>query len=106
MADERPDLSGILNGLLSNPGALSSILGMLGNAQGEASRQAAEPAKEPTATEGAAALPVMAPPTVRKHPERYTLLHALSPYLSPGRRRALDGAVRILEVLELFENAK
>ena len=115
MAENQPDLSGLLNGLLSNPGALSALVGALGSlrpqeasAPASASTEAVEGDKEPAAPAASdgASLPVMAAPAGRRHPERYGLLCALSPFLSPARRRAVDGAVRILEVLELFENAK
>ncbi len=40
------------------------------------------------------------------HRERRVLLSALGPYLSPRRRRTLDGALRLLEIIELFRDGR
>ena len=49
MNKETPDLSGLLGNLLSNPGALSALSGILGNLGGQSERQ--PPPEEPTHTE-------------------------------------------------------
>ncbi len=43
MAEQGADLSGLLNGLLSNPGALTAVLGLLGKAGGGGGGCAPEP---------------------------------------------------------------
>ncbi|MBQ2719812.1 MAG: hypothetical protein IJF73_07080 [Clostridia bacterium] len=107
MAGETPDLSGLLGGLLSQPQALAGLRNLVANLGEAGGREAPPP--EGSREQSEAALPVVAPPLPPKggrHSERSALLCALSPYLSPPRRRALDGAVRILEILELFEDKK
>ncbi len=111
MAGDAPDLSGLLGSLLSNPAALSGIAELLGGlrpspgseaAVGEKKaeeREASAPAEEAVA---AAALPALLPQG--RHGERRVLLSALGPYLSPRRRRTLDGAIRLLEIVELFRD--
>ena len=106
MAEVSPDLSGILSGLLSNPGAISALSGLLGNLTPHTESAPIEPQNEEPHEAGREAPPTSISGNTAKHPERYRLLTALTPYLSPQRRRALDGAVRILEVLELFEKAR
>ena len=114
MAGEAPDLSGILGSLLQNPAALNAMAGLLGGLrrEGDGSREApaAEPGdgkgEGPAAIETLAALPPheeIPPRRGGRRQERECLLAALSPYLSPPRRRALEGAGKILEVLELFD---
>ena len=113
MAGEAPDFSGILNGLLQNPAALGAVAELLGGLrrEGGAGGQHEEASKEPREDERAeafAALPL--PPTGAKpsgrRQERECLLSALTPYLSPPRRRALEGACKILEVIELFDKRR
>ena len=116
MAEGTPDLSGLLSGLLSNPSALSSMIGLLGGlSHKDGTQPATEGAEEKSASikqeEGAPdvpMLPAFAPieesgATGRRgRRERECLIGALSPYLSPERRRAAEGACKLLEVLELF----
>ena len=103
MAGETPDLSGLLSGLLENPAALGTVAGLLSGLRGaprEESREG-EGALPPHETEK----PPL-PPGEGKHSghsERERLLSALCPYLSPSRRRALEGAKKLFEVLELFK---
>ena len=104
MAGEMPDLSGILSGLLSNPAALGALGSLLGSKASEA------PPKAEKEEEGDA--PPLALEAVAggehygRRSERELLFSALRPYLSPQRRRALDGACKLLEVIELFEKRK
>ncbi len=113
MAGETPDFSGILNSLLQNPAALGALTGLLGNLRREGDGapppdKAREEGREGEAVETLAALPPP-PPGPRpggRRQERECLLTALTPYLSPPRRRALEGACKILEVLELFDRRK
>lgn len=107
MASGTPELSGLLSGLLENPAAMAAITGLLGGMRGAAeSEQKEAPCEEAEKKDGAvqaAAAPL--PGTGRgagRHSEREHLLRALAPYLSPPRRRALEGASKLIEVLELF----
>lgn len=113
MAGEAPDLSGILGSLLSNPAALSSIAELLGGLRPQAAVEvspgeetATASAESPRGEESAAAaaLPTLLPQG--RHGERRVLLAALGPYLSPRRRRTLDGAIRLLEIVELFRDGR
>ncbi len=107
MAGEMPDLSGLLTGLLSQPQALAGIKNLVSNLGAAGGSESAPDEGPKESTE--AALPVAALPQAHghgRHSERAALLAALSPYLSAPRRRALDGAVRILDILEIFDNTK
>ena len=105
MAGETPDLSGILSGLLQNPAALSTMAGMLGALRrpdegSEAERPHGDGEPRPPVLSAPAEAPGHAG---GRRQERQHLLAALSPFLTPQRRRALEGASKLLEVLELFE---
>lgn len=104
MAGDTPDLSGLLSGLLENPGALGALTGLLGGLRTE--RQPTAPMEEaPPQREAPPPLPspVEGERGGRTQRERERLLAALCPYLSPERRRALEGAKKLFEVLELFK---
>ena len=107
MANDAPDLSGLLSGLLKNPAALSALSGLLGARDGRAS---AEPPAPPT-PEGeveeakeASVLPLPSPTPTGRQGERAQLLMALRPYLSAPRKRALEGVEKMLEILEIFHH--
>ncbi len=118
MAEGTPDLSGLLSGLLANPAALSSVLGLLGNLGGNEAKRPPPPPeaekgerKEEHGGEPQPALPAFAIAEDgggrrRGKHERECLIGALAPYLSPERRRAAEGACKLLEVLELFEGRR
>ena len=112
MAKETPDLSGLFGNLLSNPGALSALSGIVGNLcgaegrkpppQGEEGRQTAPDA------EGIPPLPPIGPFGAKggRHNDRDGLIGALRPYLSPKRAQALEGACKLIEVIELFRSER
>lgn len=110
MGKETPDLSGLLGNLLSNSGALSALSGILGNLGGTAGKDTAVPEPEPKKEDEEIrekepqAVPAMLPPSGRsgRYHDREGLLGALRPYLSPKRCQALEGACKLLEVIELF----
>ena len=115
MAEGTPDLSGLLSGLLSNPSAVSSLLGLLGGITGGEGKRAdavETGSAEPTPPQREeAVLPAMAPPEEghggrRGKRERECLIGALCPYLSPERRRAAEGACKLIEILELFDKGR
>ena len=98
MGKEAPDLSGLLGGMLSNPAALSSLMGVLGtlgggDGKGDGEERGAHEVPPP---------PPLPPPT-GGHRDRDCLIAALSPYLSEPRRQALLGACKLLEVIELLK---
>lgn len=114
MGKETPDLSGLLNSLLSNPGALSALSGILGGLGGAPSKEA-PPHEEATRSddEGSKdteplAIPTMLTPPPRggRYHDREGLLGALRPYLSPKRCQALEGACKLLEVIDLFRTQR
>ena len=107
MAGATPELSGILNAILENPDALSGIAGLLGGLARAPTGKGAAPPEEgehPAGEESEAVDTALSslPPPRSPGRERGLLLDALCPYLSPPRRRALEGARRLLEVWELF----
>ena len=109
MAGDAPDLSGILGSLLENPAALSGLVGLLGGlGKPHDSGKTEAPPPEVTGTEEASDEAIststapLPPPRSGGHGGRGALLDALCPYLSPPRKRALEGARRLLEVLDLL----
>ena len=111
MAKELPDLSGLIGNLLSNPGALSALTGIIGNLGGADEKQSPPTTDEKKGSEGGEAppfTPAMLPITARgnHHQNRDGLLGALRPYLSPKRCQALEGACKLLEVIELFRTQR
>lgn len=121
MAEGMPDLSGLVSGLLANPAALSSLASLLGGMRASEGGGTPPPPKEEgvreehTAEGGEVpALPVFSElhggggggPHGGRRQQRECLIRALVPYLSPERRRAAEGACKLLEVLELFEGRR
>ncbi len=104
MAGESPDLSGILGSLLSNPAALKTAMGLFANQKKETEGSGSDTPHTPPQEELRSLLPP--PKAAGRRSERERLLSALSPYLSPERQRALAGAEKLLEVLELLDNRK
>ena len=111
MAKETPDLSGLFGNLLSNPGALSALSGILGNLGGAhegAPREDEGKRTDAPLTDTLPPLPPIAPPGGPSggHGNRNGLIGALRPYLSPKRAQALEGACKLLEVIELFRTER
>ena len=106
MANDAPDLSGLLSGLLKNPAALSALSGLLGARDGRATEEAETPPAEEEAREAVetSALPLPSPTASPRRGERAQLLLALRPYLSAPRKRALEGVEKMLEILEIFNH--
>lgn len=95
MPGDTSDLSSLLGGLLSSPGALSALSGLLGG-------------MKPTRDESHGEAPPPPPPPAQhteRRGEREALLAALRPYLSEHRCQALTGACKLLEVIELLKEA-
>lgn len=114
MSKETPDLSGLLGNLLSNPGALSALSGILGNLGGAASQEGphteemAKKEDEGIREKEPPSLPAMLPFSEKggRYHDREGLLGALRPYLSPKRCQALEGACKLLEVIDLFRTQR
>ena len=113
MAKETPDLSGLFGNLLSNPGALSALSGILGNLGGAGGREPPPHEEGARAQEAPTAERMPPPPPIEpfgakggRHNDRDGLIGALRPYLSPKRAQALEGACKLLEVIELFRTER
>ena len=130
MANEAPDLSRIVNLILSNPKLIEEISALV-----KSDGTGGAPDTEPTAVVGASALPPdgaaevsahvqgeepvgaaestasdTAVPTaagVKLHREtRSHLLSALKPYLSDNRRKAVDSMLQIADLLDVFKTVR
>ena len=106
MGKETPDLSGLFGNLLSNPGALSALSGLLGSL-GNPGEKEPPPGGHDKSEATSGEMPPI--PTMLSLPSgggrgknREGLLGALRPYLSPKRCQALEGACKLLEVIDLF----
>ncbi len=119
----QPDLSGLLNGLLSNPAALSALSSLLAGKMGghpPAGQGCCDGGREDCRDDCPKAPPLL-PPTHngdcspsghggpfdgRGQDKRGALLCALRPYLSPQRCDMMDSLLRILELLELLRKRR
>lgn len=129
-----PDLSGLIGTLLQNPSALASILGLLSGLGGDKEPPCPgncpsprpgdcpppcpgncppprpgdcpppRPGDCPPPCPGDCPPPCPVPHKKGRCDERRALLMALRPFLSEGRRRAIDSILGVLEILELLEN--
>ena len=89
MANETPDLSGIVNLILSNPKLIEEIREMA-NRKTDASESTAVFAAE-----------------AKAHREsRARLFSALKPYLSEERRRAVDSMQQIADLIDVFKSTR
>ena len=106
MPDTKPDVSNILQGILSNPQALSSIMSVIGNSsQSKASQEEKDSPAE--------ALPAMAKiaPQIQMEkkaiqPKEIALLMALKPFLSSRRCETIDTFVRLFDIANLLRGVK
>lgn len=122
-----PDLSGLLSGLMANPGAMAALTSLLGNLQAsgggppppppcrEEEAECCPPPGRPGRDDGrdCRRTPPLLPPTPPPPPpkpkeqdRRACLLAALRPYLSPERCETVDALLRILELMELFRHRR
>lgn len=125
------DLSGLLNGILSNPAALSMLASLLGNMQkpsdggpgwggpdgghgggdphGGHGQEEHRPPMPPPCDAPAPQAPPILPPVHKpghKKDDRACLLQALRPYLSRERCDMIETLLRILELMELFRRRR
>lgn len=120
MANETPDLSRIVNLILSNPKLIEEIQTMVkqqdDNGSEEtvgatedlsASRESEAPADPPPQAERPEDASVSATAEAKLHREtRAHLLRALKPYLSDNRRRAVDSMLQIADLLDVFRTVR
>ena len=119
-----PDLGSVLNGLLSNPTALSSLMSVLGsvtNSQSTETHTKSEdapafshadiapvpesvPVFKPQNTEGIRPFPP--PPACQKDSKEKTLLLALKPFLSRNKCDTLDMFIKLLDIISLVGRIK
>lgn len=113
-AGGQPDLSGMLNGILSNPAALSMLTSLLGNMQKPGGGfphggcGCDERPHEPPCDDACPKPPILPPaaPPPKPRDDRACLLEALRPYLSRERCDMIDTLLRILELMELFRRRR
>lgn len=116
-----PDLSGLLSGLMANPGAMAAITSLLSNLPSngappppcrEEKQECCPPPDRPEREDGRDCrrapplLPPTPPPPPKQPDRRACLLAALRPYLSPERCETVDALLRILELMELFRHRR
>lgn len=103
-----PDLSGLLNGLLANPAALSMLSSLLGNLQKPPEGPPChEDRREPPCDPCPKAPPLLPPaPPPKPRDDRADLLCSLRPYLSKERCDMLDALLKILELMALFRRRR
>ena len=91
-----PDLSHMLSQIMENPRALSMLTSLLGNATAGGTKPSAD-----TTTEKP---PIpLSKPTSTADENRRRLLMALKPFVSQGRRHAIDKILMITEALSLLQ---
>jgi len=110
MEGNLPDISTMLQGILSDPEAAAKLMetakGLMGSLPVEGSEMPPKEKPLPTA-ESAEAEPKL--PHSPKRPgngERMALLSALRPYLSPERRQTADTLMKVMQVMKLTDASK
>ncbi len=116
MATEKPDISQVLNGILSNPEALSSIMSIMSNVGNqkdkEEKRDAPQKEEIPTVNEALPvfntqpSIPVIAPFKHNERSRERELLLALKPFLSNRKCETIDTFVRLLDIVSLLGGVK
>lgn len=116
MAGEKPDLSNALQGILSNPEALSSIMSIVGNIKGnsdakepkksEAGEISDTPVFNPFPSAQAAPIPAQPPFKYSERSREKELLLALKPFLSNRKCETIDTFVRLLDIVSLLGGVK
>ena len=94
---ETPDLSRIVNMIMENPALIKQISDM---ARGEDGTPTVADAADEAKAEAVSAAPI---PDVREERRihRSRLASAMKPYLSEGRRQALDTMLGIADILDM-----
>ncbi len=98
--ESTPDLSRIVNLIMQNPELIEQISALANNQPEEASA-------EDEATEVVAEETISSPTPKRDmRSHRHELLSAMRPYLSEGRRSALDSMSSILDIIDVMSLGK
>lgn len=123
MANETPDLSGIVNLILSNPKLIEEIREMANrkNDTSDMTTTAPQPPDTPPAEhaaesaddsaekgdDGASESTAVFAAGAKAHREsRARLFSALKPYLSEERRRAVDSMQQIADLIDVFKSTR
>ncbi len=130
MANEAPDLSRIVNLILSNPKLIEEISALAKSDGAGSTPDAGEPTAAETAAPAADTVAEVSAPVetdipvgaaestasdtavptaagVKLHREtRSHLLSALKPYLSDNRRKAVDSMLQIADLLDVFKTVR
>ncbi len=103
-----PDIGAMLNGLMSNPGALSMLSSLLGQMGKPSTPPPCGCSNEPPPCDPCPKAPPILPPVPPPKPKdnRACLLEAMRPFLSPDRCEMIDTLVHILALLELFRHRR
>lgn len=100
---DTPDIASIVSMIMSNPSLVEQISGMM-RSDGKGSDSTDSPDTDVTEE-------VIAPAEVREIPNerrihRVKLANAMKPYLSEGRRRAIDAMMSIADILDITREKK
>ena len=99
---DTPDLSKIIGLIMQNPSLIEQISALAKSGTASESEVSVEPDGEPeTVTEPTVSAISEAP--VHSRAKRKELLNAMKPYLSEGRRTAIDSMSSILDILEVMK---
>lgn len=88
------DLGRIVGMIMENPALVEQI-----KAMGRGDEGVAEAAREETP----ASEPTSAPPRAPRHSRKTELLCALKPFVSEGRRKALDSMLSLFDVIDAMK---
>ena len=99
-----PDISKIVSIIMQNPALISQIAALAGGTDEAASEPVAEEETVASAPEAEKSEAVATTPPQPHHNKarRRELLNAMKPYLSEGRRGALDSMASILDILDVM----
>ena len=98
-----PDIGSIVSMIMSNPALVEQIAGMAKSAQSEEANteETVEITNPPTSE------PRETPPLGgERRIHRVKLANAMKPYLSEGRRRAIDAMMSIADILDITREKK
>ena len=111
-----PDISNLLSGVLSNPEMLSMVSSMAEQLKNGASNPESPPS-QPTEAAPTSALPqkdiagalsalapLLSTNSSKADSDRACLLRALKPYLSSGRREAIEYIIKISKLTDVIKN--
>ena len=100
---DTPDIASIVNMIMSNPSLVEQIASMANREQSATPDTSSEGEVKPENE-----IPVEAPSreTNDRRVHRVRLANAMKPYLSEGRRRAIDAMMSIADILDITREKK